>query len=258
MGESGGGGRAGGLSVPAATDTQVTAAVGEAARIDAELRSMSEAQRHLLVAIIQRSETGQHEVASAASVAAFKAATSGLSEADLAFLETRQWVPGEVSAEVLRRQIAEHLKHRGRPQGQPPGPAQADALKRDQKGVEKTVKNAPPATSAKKKPSTETKEALFRRLLERAKKTDWSTMPDPGMVTWSKDEYGEVSGVVYFNTVIDGARVRVTGDIAGIRSKTPTGDALVVTAISALLVSPVGVTGDGTALIGRRLTFQAR
>jgi hypothetical protein len=245
------------------TDAQVAQAVTEAARIDAELRRLSDAQRDLLAAIIRRSEAGEHPVGSPSSIAAFAAATSGLSTADLRFLETQQWVPAEVSADVLRQQIEDRLKNRDKPQGTSPRPAQVQGLDPAENNAGKAVASKPavrkPAHKpAKKSPTTETLDAVYRRLLERAKETDWSAVPTPGMVRWPNDEYGPVSGAVYLHEVTNGTRVTFTGDIAGVRSKTPTGDVLEVTSISPILVSPDGSVIDGTGLVGQKLTFRDR
>jgi len=70
--------------------------------------------------------------------------------------------------------------------------------------------------------NVETDQEAYNRLYKRAKEFNWAKMPATGQIAWGKDGivYNKpTTGAFYFSSVINGKRVRVTADVAGILTK---------------------------------------
>jgi len=107
--------------------------VKQAEEIDSLLQKSSPAQKELLAYLAQTTGDMEYQAPNPEWVKAFMTTTSRLSAEDMAFLEKQKWVPGEVSAEQLRKQIQARLKNKNKPQGDVAGGPSSPEAKPDQK-----------------------------------------------------------------------------------------------------------------------------
>jgi outer membrane biosynthesis protein TonB len=273
-----GGTGAGGLQIPGQSAAQTQTAVKQAQEIDAMLQKSSDAQKELLAYLAQSTGNMEYEVPDPEWVKKFLAATNGLKADDIAFLEKQKWVPGEVSAEELRRKIEERLKNRDKPQSdaakagtgkpeqkagtesKPPdtGTAAPDAgtttpVKEKPEGVDDKLSAASldkPSSTAPKK--VETNEEAFKRLYKRTQ-TDWPKLRTEGGVDFKEKIYDKtISGAFYYMVAVHGKQVRFTADVAGILRKEGDHDVFEIRS-SSIIVSSKKDVAPGSRLVGKKL-----
>lgn len=107
------------LDIPGLTQEQTRDAVQEAGRIDALLQQLSPAQKNLIKTLAERYPNDEFRIPASAWLQIIRTATKGISEKDIAYLETLEWRPGDTTAEKLRKQVEEALARRQA--GQAPG-----------------------------------------------------------------------------------------------------------------------------------------
>jgi hypothetical protein len=267
-----------GLEIPGQTPADTQKAVEEAAQIDALLHNATAAQKHLMQYLAQTTGDLQYAVTGPEWVKTALSATKGLSEADIAFLETQKWKPGEVTAEELHRQIEERLRHRSQPQGDSQSTSTPD------KNVDKSKEHTPgdKAGSSKaggtsevttkpkiadnevqgaslddkdSKQKPESTKDQIARLYKRvqAYKGDRSTI---GYINFGASKvYGPASGAFYYQTERNGKPVRVTADVAGILTQGPKSDTFEIRSISVIVFSN-GEVAPGSALVGKKIELK--
>lgn len=278
-GQPGGGqqGASGGIQIPGATQAQTDKVVKEAEEIDALLQKSSPAQKELLAYLAQTTGDMQYEVPSSGWVRTFLTATSGLSPEDIAFLEKQKWVPGEVSAEELKKRIDARLKNKDKPQGDVAGGKETGEKKPPDKQGAQTIPDAKDkGTSAqmtkpddaKKKitaaslddtPSDnkETEQEAYHRLAKRAKGFDWKGL-STGEIIFSAGSYiydRPTSGAFYWSGVLNGKRTHVTADVGGIPTKEGDHDVFEIRS-SSIVATDDGRAGPGSLLVGLRIALK--
>jgi hypothetical protein len=267
------GGTSGPLQIPGKSNAESAKIVADAARIDAELQKATPAQKDLLIFLAQQSENLAYEVADAQWVFTFMAATKGLSDADIKYLQQQQWQPTEhITPEELRKQIDDRLRNRTgqtggamkgtRPAKKPDTPETKDRKNQDEKGTVADVKKPEDAAKAASLDEAtdprhpETNQEAFQRLHERAQKYDWAHMRGSGVIYFGKGGkvYAPniVSGQLYISTVIKGKRTRFTADVAGILRKEKGEDILEIRSCS-IVVATDGRVGPGSMLVGLKI-----
>jgi hypothetical protein len=253
-----------GLEIPGKTQAETQKAIDQAKEIDALLQKASPAQKALLTYLAQTMPNQELEVPDPQWVKVALEAMAGLSEEDVAFLQTQKWAPGKVTAEQLKKQIQERLKNRNTPQADvtttPPDPGKdKKPVKADPKAAQgdKPAHAAPPGSTADVKTPGKAEQTMGaagrtpddgrkaekpesigeteQRLLKRALAFNWAGLKAPGVIVFGKDGkvYGQtVSGALYYAETVKGKRIQLTADVSGILTQNGADDVFEITACS--------------------------
>ena len=259
-----------GLEIPGKTQAETQKAIDQAKEIDAMLQKASPAEKALLTYLAQTMPNQELEVPDPQWVKTALEAMAGLSEEDVAFLQTQKWAPGKVTAEQLKKQIQQRLKNRNTPQADvattPPDPGKdKKPVKADPKAAPsdtaapggKPAAAKPPGSTADVKtpgkaektmgaagrPHDDSKKAekpesigqTERRLLKRAQAFNWSGLKAPGVIVFGKEGkvYGQtVTGALYYAETVKGKRIQLTADVSGILTQNGADDVFEITACS--------------------------
>lgn len=243
------------LQAPGLSNAEAQKAVAKAATMDALVQKATPEQKALLIYLAQTMPHGQYEVSGTTWVQTFMSATSGLSEADIKYLQRLHWKPGAVSAAELRRQIDEQLKHRGE---EHPGSTNASAgsesaAKDKSRAADQKLSGASIDQASQDQEKRETDREAALRLYKRSVEFNWRGMHSVGTIIFSgKSKVAfntSVSGALYYTGVIRGKTVKITADVRGVLKPMGNHEMFEVHA-SSLIVSTDQRVWPGSAFVG--------
>lgn len=217
---------AAGLDIPGLTQEQTSDAVQEAGRIDALLQQLSPAQKNLIKTLAERYPNDEYQIPASAWLQIVMTATKGISEDDIAYLETLEWRPSDITAEELRKQVEEALARRQagqapgkdklkeKPKAPPPEPKKEKKKERKEEG---TVTFGTPEIEMEQEGQPEEFLKKRERLRKLAADFNWKgvavgavvyTKPDPG-----KPVHGHF--YVYLTPKDSGKQAGFAADVVG-------------------------------------------
>ncbi len=240
-----------GLNIPGVSEADTKKAVAEAANIDALLQKSTPAQKKLMERLAQLSGDRQYAVPSADWVRRVLTITEGLSEDDIAYLETLDWRAGKVAPEEVRKKVQEALKHRSPSPVADSSTGTAAKLDAKVKQSELSANAGSVSSDVDKAEKPEPQDEQIARLFKRAKEHDWKHVNPGGEIVFGKAKIYDqnITVAFYFEEKTARGRLRVTADLSGILRHAGNADTFEVTG-AGLLVTTDGRYGSAADMIG--------
>jgi hypothetical protein len=264
------GGTGHGLAVAGIAPEALNVAVAHAARLDALLQQASPAQRSLMQRLVQTSPNGLYTVPAFEWLQLLMTATEGISDEDLAYLETLDWQPANVTGEQLRERVRRALSRRrvGQPpeQGDVAGPAtparsrEGPPPERQREATAGSGAGLPDSEPREQEVTQEERAELIRRLRRRAQGWEWSQHRTRSWVLTYDVQHEDVfdksfSARFYVDDLTPQYEMRrVTADVQVRRTRQDRLVFLEIERSSVIVASDVAHgTLDGSAFVGLRL-----
>lgn len=202
------------FSLPGLTTEETNRVVQEAARIDRTIQSATPAQLSLLRHLAEQHPDGIYTIPSEQWINMILSATDGISEDDIAFLETLQWEPGLTTIEELRQNIRQVIETRRQ------GQSESEETAEGEENHEPHQAEAPGPREGRQRDRTTPRERgtgsvdegipleqYYREMMEEIRTyPNWDQIPAGRMIISTGEENGfnvspgtEINATIYFN-----------------------------------------------------------